>query len=43
MTFKPKGDSLENSNKMYQDGDKVYYRRLNESNFYRVKPNRCKE
>lgn len=40
---KPKSDSLENTEKMYQDGDKVYYRRLNESNFYRIKPNGGKE
>lgn len=40
---KIKSDPLENTEKLYHDGDKIYYRSLNESNFYRIKPNGGKE
>lgn len=40
---KPKSEPLENTEKLYHDGDKIYYRRLNESHFYTIKPNGGKE
>lgn len=40
---KPRSCPIANTERLYKDGDRYYYRNLRESHFYRVKPNGGKE